>query len=234
MSAARDRTGERWGGNTLLRGIVSVLALALLGAVARPAALAAPVRSASYADGALVAGYRVVFAGYGEVRHTATSTGPAFTLRPEAATAPGQTHSALVVSQRRFGANGTYAVRVTTQRQLRTGSVPNPWETGWVVFNYTDPDHFYYLAMKTNGWELGKRDPAYPGGQRFLATGSSPAALVGRADRVVVTAAGSRLVVKVNGKIVTRFTDAERPYLGGSFGFYSEDAQVLFDRISTP
>jgi len=44
----------------------------------------------------------------------------------------------------------------------------------WVVFRYIDDDHFYHLALKPSGWELGKTDPSYPGGQRFLTTGTLP------------------------------------------------------------
>ena len=48
------------------------------------------------------------------------------------------------------------------------------------MWDYTDNNHFSYLALKTNGWELGKRDPAYPGGQRFLATGSDSPTQIGQ------------------------------------------------------
>ena len=46
-----------------------------------------------------------------------------------------------------FG-NFTYRGRVRTVRQLREGSPANPWEVAWVVWNYVDPNHFYYLAIK--------------------------------------------------------------------------------------
>ena len=58
-----------------------------------------------------------------------------------------------------------------TVRQVRNGPA-NPWEVAWLLWHYTDDQHFYSIVLKPNGWELGKEDPAYPGAQRFLATGA--------------------------------------------------------------
>src|SRR5687767_5169969 len=99
-------------------------------------------------------------------------------LSPQASSSPDETHAAMVVSQASFS-DVRFSAGFTTLEQLRTGSAPNPWESAWAVFGYTDDDHFYYVAFKPNGWELGKVDPAYPGGQRFLATGSTPVSAVG-------------------------------------------------------
>jgi hypothetical protein len=123
-------------------------------------------------------------------------------------------------------------MRVTLNKQLRLNSAPNPWETGWVVARYTDNEHFYYVALKTNGWELGKRDPAYPGGQRFLATGSNPQTVLGKAQVAEMILRGDTITVKIDGTTVAKFTDRERPYRSGFAGMYTEDADVTFDRIS--
>src|SRR4051794_23738226 len=101
-----------------------------------------------------------------------SNTSQFLSLAPAAATSIGETHAALAVSQAALSGDFTYSAQVLTDQQLRTGGPANPWETAWMVWDYTDNDHFYYFALKTNGWELGKRDPSYPGGQRFLATGS--------------------------------------------------------------
>lgn len=185
---------------------------------------AGPARAATLTDGGSYGPWNVVFAGYG----TVTATSSKLTLRPATATAADQTHAALVVGQPQTDVR--LKARVTLNAQLRTG--PNPWETGWVVTRYTDPDHFYYVALKTNGWELGKRDPAYPGGQRFLATGDAPAASVGGSQQVVLTASGAKLTVRIDGEPVATFVDSQRPYRSGAVGFYSEDADVTFDKIS--
>src|SRR5687767_2697380 len=94
-------------------------------------------------------------------------------LSPQASTSPDETHAGMVVSQSSFS-DVRFSADFSTLEQLRTGSAPNPWESAWAVFGHTDDEHFYYVAFKPNGWELGKVDPAYPGAQRYLATGSTP------------------------------------------------------------
>ena len=31
-----------------------------------------------------------------------------------------------------------------------------------MLWRFLDDNHFYYLVLKPNGWEIGKADPAYP------------------------------------------------------------------------
>jgi hypothetical protein len=42
-----------------------------------------------------------------------------------------------------------------TERRLR-GDRANPWDAAWLVWRYTDDQHFYYLVLKPDGFELGK------------------------------------------------------------------------------
>jgi Ca2+-binding RTX toxin-like protein len=121
---------------------------------------------------------------------------------------------------------------VLTDQQLRTGGPANPWETAWMVWDYTDNDHFYYFALKTNGWELGKRDPSYPGGQRFLATGSDVSFALKTWYGFSLTQAGSTMTISVDGRQIVNFTDQERPYSGGRVGIYTEDARVYLDNVA--
>src|SRR5579885_117552 len=86
--------------------------------------------------------------------------------KPKTSTAANETHSCLVTSIAAMGDFNLF-IKIKTLRQLRAGP-PNPWETAWVVWHFTDNDHFYYFTLQTNGWELGKRDPAFEGGQKFL------------------------------------------------------------------
>lgn len=176
-------------------------------------------------DGDTFGSWQVVFAGYGAVN----ATNRWLNLRPAVAEAAEATHSALVVSADKVS---RISSRVRLNEQLRTTSPANPWETGWLIAGYTDPEHFYYVACKTNGWELGKRDPAYPGGQRFLATGDDPCARLAQATRVQLVHKGPRLIVKINKEVVVTFTDDERAYRSGRAGLYTEDADVTFDRIA--
>ncbi|KUJ67715.1 calcium-binding protein [Streptomyces albus subsp. albus] len=179
----------------------------------------------SWQDGAVYGPWRSVFHGYG----SNTGAADALTLTPRAAGRPGATHAALVVSTARYQ-RLDYRAGMRTVRQLRT-TAPNPWEVAWLVWAYTDPEHFYYLALKPNGWELGKRDPEYRGGQRFLATGA-PRFPIGTWSTVRVRQRGARLAVAVDDRPLVDFTDRERPYPAGSVGAYTEDARAEFRNIT--
>ena len=146
---------------------------------------------------------------------------------PQPSTDPGETHASLVRSVPAFG-DVDVTVRMKTAQQLRTPT-PNAWETAWFLWHYTDNTHFYYLALKPNGWELGKEDPAYPGAQRFLRTGSSPSFPIGEWNTVRVVHVGNTMTVYANGTALTSFTDTERPYTGGSVALYNEDSEMHFD-----
>lgn len=149
-------------------------------------------------------------------------------LSPMAAEDPGTTHAGLVVSTASYE-NVRFEARMRTVKQLRDPR-PNPWEVPWLVWAYTDPEHFYYITLKPNGWELGKRDPAYPGGQRFLATGRKKYP-VGDWYDVKVEQRDAVLSVSVRGRPLVTFTDLERPYKQGRVGAYTEDATVTFEGL---
>ena len=180
-------------------------------------------------DGSVHGAWTSVFNGYGATQVLGGPDGNALGITPQAATSAGETHAGLVTTTESF-ADGEIGVRMTTLRQLRA-TAPNPWETAWLLWHYRDNQHFYYLALKPNGWELGKEDPAYPGSQRFLATGEAPAFPVGRTYDVRVTQNDGVTSVRVDGRLLTEFTDTERPYRAGRVGLYSEDAAVLFDDV---
>ena len=186
----------------------------------------------TWTDGQSLGAWTVRFAGYGGV--TAIRAGSLLRLAPRPATRPDETHAALVVTGRSFAEPClSVSSRLRTTAQLRTGSAPNPWESAWLVWDYADDARFSYLAVKPNGWELGKRDPAYPGGQRFLATGSTPSTPVGtwRTASITRTVAGAT-TVRLDGAVVARFTDLDRPYTAGRVGLYSEDAVVDVDTVT--
>ncbi|WP_067459905.1 family 16 glycoside hydrolase [Actinomadura macra] len=182
-------------------------------------------RFVRWRDGTVHGPWRAVFDGDG----VNGIRGEVISLRPKAATAPGETHAGLVVSRARHG-NMVFRLRARTIAQLRDRA-PNPWEAAWVTWAYTDENRFYYFILKPTGWELGKRDPAYRGGQRFLATGRRTF-VVGRWYKISVTHRGATMTVQVDGQEVTAFTDAERPYTQGAVGLYTEDAEVEFRDIS--
>jgi hypothetical protein len=173
--------------------------------------------------------WRPVFDGYGSmgVEADPSTSANVLSMQPQASTSPAETHSALAVTNA-TQSDFNFSVQVQTVSQLRTGSAPNPWETGWVLWHYTDNTHFYYFIPKPTGWELGKEDPAYPGAQRFLATGTSPTFPTGGTYTVRVQQAGATMTVWVDGVQITQFTDTESPYSSGSLGLYCEDSLVHF------
>ncbi|MFI0366951.1 family 16 glycoside hydrolase [Actinomadura sp. 1N219] len=181
-------------------------------------------RFVRWRDGTVHGPWRAVFDGHG----ANGSRGGVISLRPKPATDPAETHAGLVVSQARYG-HIDFRLRARTVAQLRD-KAPNPWEAAWIVWAYSDEHHFYYFILKPTGWELGKRDPAYRGGQRFLATGERSFA-IGKWYRVSVVQRGATMSVRVDGRPVTEFTDVERPYAGGAVGLYTEDAEVEFREI---
>jgi hypothetical protein len=198
------------------------LAAVVLFSVAGCAGATAPVRTAGRA-------WRVVYNGYGSVL---VRTGPKadITLHPARPKGAGNSHAALVLSRRDWR-DVAIEMRVRTTRQLRRPQ-PNPWEVGWLIWHYRDSQHFYYLTLKPNGWELGKEDPGYPGNQRYLATGSRPDFPLGRWYLLVVRQRGSVIDVTVDGRSLVRVTDTQHPYLSGWIGLYAEDAAATFQLVS--
>ncbi|QDL74862.1 family 16 glycoside hydrolase [Streptomyces malaysiensis] len=223
-SSLRGRTGWRSGGLVLAVVLVVVGGLALSGAWDRKRP---PSIVETWRDGSVHGPWRSVFHGYGGNAGGADE----LTLTPRTARREDLTHACLVVSTARYG-SVDFRARMRTAEQLRTPE-PNPWEVAWLVWAYTDPEHFYYVALKPNGWELGKRDPAYRGGQRFLATGTRPFP-VGDWSDVRVRQRGPRMTVSVDDRHVVGFTDRERPYTAGSVGAYTEDARAEFRDITVP
>src|SRR5436190_4663149 len=184
-----------------------------------------------YQDGSVIGVWQFVYGGYGCTGFVASNSNTMLFEHPAAATSPGETHAALVLGPSISG-DFTLQASAATTVQLRVNSAPNPWEVAWVLWHYTDDSHFYYFTAKPNGWELGKEDPAYPGAQRFLASGASPSFPIGQWYRIGVTQSGQTIQVSVNDVPITTFTDRERPYSSGRVGLYNEDAEAYFDNVA--
>lgn len=196
--------------------------IVLLGAAVTLSAVVAGAPGTAWDAGEERGRFRAVFDGYG----TISGDDEQIVLEPQAAQEPDVTHGGLVVTTQTYE-DVDLEVDVQTERQLREGE-PNPWEAGWVLWNYTDNDHFYAVALKPNGWEISKQDPAYPGKQRFLASGSDPNFPVGTKHTVNVEHRGAEMTVSIDGQVLDTVVDDERPYRQGAVGFYTEDARVRF------
>ncbi len=98
------------------------------------------------------------------------------------------------------------------------------------MWDYLGPAHFTYLVLKPNGWEIGRRDPTKPGGQRFIATGDNPVTPIGATRTATVDRVGLRTTVTVDGTRLAVFYVRPREAIG-AVGMYSEDARVDWHRI---
>ena len=151
-------------------------------------------------------------------------------LQPKPATSRSATHSALVVSTEQFQ-NFQLTADVKIDKQLRQNSKPNSWESGWILWHYNDPTHHYYLALKTNGPEVGKYDGgANPLSQVILKTKSSPRAHVGQWNHVELKVTGNHIVAVIDGVKSIDFYD-NSSFSSGDVALYSEDAKVSFDNV---
>src|SRR5207237_8636330 len=144
-------------------------------------------------------------------------------LTLSASAQPDETHAAHGLTASHFGYLDV-SMRVRTVDQLRSWT-PNPWEVGWVLCHFGDNTHFYYLALKPNGWELGKEDPAYPGAQRFIGGDSSPTFAVGSWHMVRIRQSGATMTISADGATLGSVTDNQRPYVSGAIGLSSEAAR---------
>ena len=99
-------------------------------------------------------GYDVVYDGYG---HVSCEEGTV-KIQPRSAARKQDTHAGLVVAGGQSSA-GKVGASMQTTDQVRDGQ-PNPWEVGWFLWRYQDPQHFYAVVLKPNGWEVSKQDPA--------------------------------------------------------------------------
>lgn len=201
--------------------VAIVLGLLLLAAVAF-AGVNNVWRLQPWADGETHGQWTTLYTGYGRV----VGTDRQVVLEPRAAADPDITHGALVHTAESY-TDADFQVSVRTEEQVRQGD-PNVWEVGWVLWNFRDDEHFYAVALKPNGWEISKQDPAYPGNQRFVATGDERQFPIGQDYRVEVTQDWPHMTVSVDGEELATVTDDERPYRGGAIGLYTEDAKVRF------
>jgi len=159
-----------------------------------------------------------------------TSDTNVFVLSPQSADSKNVTHSALVVSTLEFQ-NFTLSADVRTDQQLREHNPPNSWESGWIMWHWIDPTHLYYIAMKTNGPEVGKYDGGTnPSSQIILKTKSSPQAKVGEWNHIDLKVVGNHIVLLVDKIKVFDFYD-NSSFSSGKIGLYCEDSRVSFDNI---
>lgn len=181
-----------------------------------------------WAEGEARGPWTVRYTGFGTVRGTESSV----LLEPQSASSQDRTHGGLVHTTQRC-TDASFALTLHTAEHVREGAA-NPWEVAWVLWNFHDDERFYSLALKPNGWEVAKQDPAYPGSQRFLASGARPRFPIGQDYRVEITQDWPRMTISVDGRTLTRIVDEDDAYRGGAVALYTEDARVLFTDFDLP
>lgn len=208
---------------------------------------------ADWVDGNTYGPWYANFLGFGttEVKNSSNSR---LSMTPADVDVTGQpTHAALVTTTASYspGANGVeLEARLRTLNQLRNTS-PNAWETGWVYFmgsNDASGDYQgYYVALKTNGFELGKSVDGYAGRQRFLVTLATPTSsssyqavnfkIKNIAGGVSIEVWVGGVGIDLNGAAAGKaFNDTGGPngdaaFTSGNAGLYTEDAEVEFEDI---
>ena len=186
----------------------------------------------AWANGSTHGGWQAQFNGSGTIRVVANEDiSNALELDPKVSTSAKDTHAALVTTTANFD-DFDVTVNLQTVKQLRAHSSPKQSEVGSFLWHYTDDQHYYFFVPKTKGWELGKKDPAYPGGQRILASGSSPAFPIGTLQKIRVVQSGDAITVYDNGLKIVSFTDTQSSYESGRFGLYSADSQAHFGSLN--
>src|SRR5205807_1100591 len=132
---------------------------------------------------------------------------------------------------------------------------PISWYTLWPLIAYVNDTTHYYFNLKTNGWELGKKDNDHPASeeiQEFLNQGSSPKAVIGQWNTIEwwvakdVASANMRIRVDVNGATVVNMVDNQPWQRNGTTGtgtspfflnaakkvsLYNEGSQISWDDV---
>ena len=125
---------------------------------------------------------------------------------------------------------------MNTVKQLRQNSTPNPWETAWVLWHYTDDFHTYAFYLKPTGFQIEKKDNnnRNDSAQIYLLDGDTPKLKMGQWSKVRISMVGIHIRVWVNGANIADFYDKipNSPRMSsGAMGLYNEDSSVRFDNV---
>ena len=138
---------------------------------------------------------------------------------------PGQDSASLILGKT-LDKDFTYSGTINSLTQL--SATPKNWETEWIVWNYTDSNHFYYLAPRENGWVLAKRN-GNPNNPEILATGTD-AFPANSPKNFKIERKGNTFEVTVNGKKLASVTD-NSPINQGRIGLYTYNSAINIDNI---
>ncbi len=180
--------------------------------------------------------WKNVYSGYGSTGVEKSGLKSVFYLYPKAVTTAAQTEAALVKSTGSF-CNYVVEFDMKTVKQLRQNSPPNSWEAGWFIFRYTDTFHYYWFLIRSDGFELGKKDcdtctdPV--DGQKFLVTEDVPTLKLNKWQHWKIEAVNNHIKVWVDNKLIVDFIDKSMSskLFAGNIAMYAEDAYVQYDNM---
>jgi len=193
--------------------------------------------------------WKAVYTGYGTMGvATATTKSGAtnnyFFEHPKTSIHSNETRGSLATTTKAFS-DFKMTIDMKTVKQLRQNSAPNPWETAWVFWHYTDRFHQYGLLLKRNGFQIEKKDNNIrcDACEIYLVDVSHPKVKLGQWQtitlRVTNSASGTpHIKVWVNGVKAADFVDNKihqpnSPQLShGYVGLYCEDSLVNFDNVN--
>jgi len=136
------------------------------------------------------------------------------------------TKSALILGPY-FDGNVAFEIKINTKEQLREDSPKNPDEVGWILWNYTDAENFYYFIPKTNGWELGK---IHQGNKTVLADGTNHVFAINKWYNIKIIQTENNITIYVD-NILIADTDTQGTFTSGKIGVYAKDSTVFVDNI---
>ncbi len=179
-------------------------------------------------------GGTTIFDGYGSV--TWNPATQMLAMAPMASTQPGETHSALTVSNVSVHQPFQLNYTMKTVSQLRTGSAPNAWEVGWLVFGYKDTGAFKYIILKPAGYGVEMGESLLNNKQDFLYTSNFGQDMfpINTNYNVTLDVANNVITMTINGKKTMQYTMSAKDVLtaDGKYGFYTEDASIQVSNIS--
>jgi hypothetical protein len=196
-------------------------------------------RNVCWTDGSKFGPWTVAWSGFGCVEAVADATVSWLNERPKASSGSGR--SALTVGPS-LGAVTSYTYQLSIKTLAQINSNPKPWQVGWALWSYSNPNSFYNVVLKPNGWELDKEYATRTGaqGQCFLASGTNYKFPIGvrydlQINDAIVGVATKTLTVRVSsgslpGQItLVTYTDAGAcgvaPYMSGNIALYDDDAE---------
>ncbi len=186
--------------------------------------------------------WKVAYTGFGSVgvQQDANTGNHYFFEQPKISTSSGETHASNVLTTKQYS-DFEMDLDMKTVAQLRQNSPPNPWETAWVFWHYTDGFHYYALTLKSNGLQIEKKDNNNQddSAEIYLVDTPSSAVKLGQWQHIKIRHEGSttpHIQVWVDGVKAADFVDnqplSSSTLSSGYMGLYNEDAKVNFDNVN--